>query len=219
MTCPAARKPGVDQVARGRLAVGAGDADHDEVVRGVAVHARTRPRRARARGSSTTSTGSPVAAARSAPAGSVRTATAPGAGRLRDELGAVGAEARAGRRTGRPASTARESWVTPVTRTVGRRRRGRATRRPPRRPRSSGRGGVRRTRSCGHGDDPIGRSPGDRDARRDGAGRRDPAVLEAERHDLLEHRAGEHAAEVAVARVLQEDRDDQRRGCRRARCR
>ena len=43
------------------------------------------------------------------------------------------------------------------------------------------------------------------------AGRRDSQVLEAEGHDLLEHRRRELTTEVAVARILQEDCDDEAR--------
>ena len=108
----------LDEVGRRRLAVGAGDPEHRQVLGRVAVDRRPRRRRGRSRGSSATTTGTAAAtsgAARARPA--VVGEDRDGAGRhgIGDEVGAVHVEARAGRHTGRRGRTARLSSVTPVT--------------------------------------------------------------------------------------------------------
>ena len=87
-------QPALDEVRGGGLAGGAGDADLEQVLARLSVDRPRRVRPSGRAGPATVSTGSPVAAARSAPAGSVSTATAPRLGGLRDEVGAVEAGAR-----------------------------------------------------------------------------------------------------------------------------
>ena len=202
---------GVDQVRRGRLAVRAGDAEQRAGRRPGGRRPRPRPRRA-----------PPAGRRRPARAGRPPAAAT---GRAR-RVGEHGASARGGGRGGErrrrararpgsaayrsPGRTARESRVTPGARgpssALGRapdRRRASASTTSrsvhPRRDRRAQPG--RRHGGCGHGGEATGHVGGEPDRGRLRPGRRDLQLLQREGHDVLEHRRGDRAAEVAAARV------------------
>ncbi len=90
---PAAARPRLDQVGRGGLAVGAGDAEDGEPAAGLAVHAGGHRAEHAAGVVDHADRHARSAPACSRPVGSVRTATAPRSHRVVDEPGAVGAGA------------------------------------------------------------------------------------------------------------------------------